>query len=139
MKRRGVTLVDAMAALVAVGTLVSISLQIAASASYERREFQRRLFAEVEAANALERASALKWEEVSPSAPLPIELSAAARETLPQGSLKIDVMALDASDLAPAARKVRVEVGWKDRAGQAAKPVRLTKWLYPPRIQEARR
>ncbi len=133
MKRTGTTLLDVISAAVAVATLVTLSVQIAASTSHERREGERRVRAQIEAANAMERINALAWSELSPDKKLPIELGEAARQSLPGALLKIDVQAVDATADAPAARRVRVELTWHDRAGQTVKPVQLTQWFYPPR------
>jgi prepilin-type N-terminal cleavage/methylation domain-containing protein len=126
-KRNGMSLIEVSAAIVLLGALAMIVMQALEWTLVERREAERREVAMLEAANAMERLASTKWEllSLSPSAEQP--LSAVAKELLPDGRLTTEVKAAGND---PAARRLVVEVHWRNRAGEENQPVRLTTWVH---------
>jgi prepilin-type N-terminal cleavage/methylation domain-containing protein len=127
IRRHGLSLMEVSAAIVLLGALATVVIQALEWTLVERREAQRREIAMVEAANAMERLAAAKWESLAPHASAEESLSAIATEMLPSGRLTTEVTAAGES---PAARRIVVEVHWLNRAGEEGKPVRLTTWIY---------
>jgi Tfp pilus assembly protein PilE len=127
IRRLGMSLMEVSAAIVLLGALATVVMQALEWTLVERREAQRRETAMVEAANAMERLAAEKWESLAPHASAAEPLSAVAKETLPGGRLTTEVTAAGDN---PAARRIVVEVHWLNRAGEEDKPVRLTTWIH---------
>jgi hypothetical protein len=81
----------------------------------------------LEAANAMERLAATKWDSLSPRESVEEPLSAVAKQMLPSGRLTTEIKAARDD---PAARRLVVEVHWLNRAGEEVSPVRLTTWVH---------
>lgn len=125
--RRGFGLVEMTVTAVLVVVAMGVTVQILGGVARERRSALRRELAVLEAANALERATARPWEELIPDAAPPAELSEAARASLPGAALAVGVQAVEGP---VPARRVTVTVRWRDRSGQFEAPVRLVGWVH---------
>lgn len=126
--RRGVTLFEVSAAGILLAAAMVMSLQVLGSIAANERAAERRQWAVQEAANVLERLAALDWAEVTPERAAAAELSAPAREALPGGQLVVEVTG-PADDTADAKRIV-VEVRWRNQSGSRATAVRIVAWKY---------
>lgn len=85
------------------------------------------LTATQEAANLLERAEALNWDELTTTGAAKLQLSAQARQTLPEGRVE---MLVDGPSGRPLARRVAACVRWRPQPGEPEREVRLVAWRY---------
>ena len=76
-------------ALVVLAALTTLCLQFFAAASDQRRQVFAQLTATQEAANLLERAEALEWNDLTPAKAAKLQLSAPARQTLPEARAEV--------------------------------------------------
>jgi Tfp pilus assembly protein PilE len=125
MKHRGFTIWETTVALVVLAGLTTLCLQLAAVAADQRRQVFAELAATQEAANLLERTQTLEWDDLTTAAKL--QLSALARETLPQGRAEVIV---DEPSGQPQGRRLAVAVHWRPQPGEPEHQVRLVAWRY---------
>jgi hypothetical protein len=113
-----------------LGALTVVSLQMLAALSAQRRAAEQRAIATQEAANLIERVSALPWSEVTPERVAEMRMTPATQHTLDGATANVSVT----TEAGPAAAKhVRVEIGWDDASPRAGAPVRLHAWLFETR------
>ncbi len=127
MKRRGFTLWETLVALLVLSALTTLCLQFFAAVSDQRRQVFTQLTATQEAANLLERVEALGWNELTTANAAKLQLSAQARQTLPDGS---DEMLVDEPAGTPPAKRVAASVRWRPQPGEPEQEVRLVAWRY---------
>ncbi len=127
MKRRGFTLLEVSVALLALAALATLCLQFFAAASDQRRQVFAHLAATQEAANLLERVEALEWNDLTPQNAAKLQISAQARQVLPEGRAE---MLVDDPSGTPPARRVAVVVHWRPQLGEPEREVRLVAWRY---------
>ncbi len=127
--RRGVMLMEAVAAGALLAVLLIISLRVMAAAALERRVVEKRTVAIQEAANAIERASALSWEQITPERLAEIRLSPAVEQFLAGAKLAWTV---EPTASGPTAKHIRAELTWQSPNGAPSAPVRLNYWAYAP-------
>ena len=127
MKRRGFTLLEVSVALLVLAVLTTICLQFFAAANDQRRQVFAHLTATQEAANLLERAEAVGWDELTFRNAARLKLSDQARQTLPDPRVE---MLVDESSGTPPARRVVVAVHWRPQPGEPEREVRLVAWRY---------
>lgn len=125
--RRGFTLIEALAAAAVLMVVTGLVVKTVGWSVVERRAAARRLWAQQEAANIMERVTARPYAELTSDAAEDVELSAAAGRMLPDGQL--DVSIEDATGALPA-RKINVSIHWRNPAGEHVSPVRLTAWVF---------
>jgi hypothetical protein len=122
----GFTLLELTASSVILAGCLLVTLSALDALGAQRRAAAHRDLALAEAANIVERLSALPEAELTVEHVAGVALSEAANR-LPGGQLKIDLT--DAATQPPS-RKLHVEVHYLLEGGQPAAPVRLTTWLY---------
>jgi prepilin-type N-terminal cleavage/methylation domain-containing protein len=127
MKRRGFTLWETLIALLVLSALTTLCLQFFAAVNDQRRQVFAHLTATQEAANLLERAEALNWDELTTTSAAKLQLSAQARQTLPEGRV---AMLVDGPSGTPLARRVAACVRWRPQPGEPEREVRLVAWRY---------
>ena len=127
MKRPGFTLMETCVALLLLSVLTTLCLQFFAAASDQRRQVYAQLAATQEAANLLERAEAMNWDELTTTSAAKLQLSAQARQTLPEGRVE---MLVDGPSGTPLARRVAACVRWRPQPGEPEREVRLVAWRY---------
>ena len=127
IRREGVFLIEVAAALVLLGALAAIVAQTVAWSAAERRASERREMALAEAANAIERLAAADWDSLAPEAATEETLSPVAKQMLPRGRITHEIQATTGS---PPAKRIAIEVLYRNPAGEAEAPVRLTTWVY---------
>ena len=127
MKRRGFTLLETTVALLVLAALTTLCLQFFAAASDQRRQVFAQLAATQEAANLLERAEALAWNDLTTENAAKLQLSPQARQTLPEGRVE---MLVDGPSGTPPAKRVAVAVRWRPLPGEPEREVRLVAWRY---------
>ncbi len=130
--RRGVILLEVVAACGLMAVLVAVCLQMLAVTTATRRTVERRAIALQEAANLLERASALSWQDITPERLTEIDIAPSVREILPGAVARWSVKT--PAEPGPPATQVRVEITWINPAGQTDVPVRLSYWMYAAHV-----
>jgi Tfp pilus assembly protein PilV len=132
MRRRGITILELTIAILVAGIVLGGIAQLLATVAAQRRESERRLAAIHEAANQMERLAALSWGELTPEGTGGWELTGEAAAALPDGTLSVDLSEVETGgDNALPARRVAVEVAWRNSAGTTVEPVRLVAWRFP--------
>lgn len=127
MKRRGFTLWETSVALLVLTALTAICLQFFAAANDQRTQVFARLTATQEAANLLERARALDWNDLTPRSTAKFQLSPQARRVLSEG--RVEVLVDQAAGALPA-KRVAASVWWRPQPGVPEQEVRLLAWRY---------
>ena len=127
--RRGVSLFEIVVATVLLGAVMTVSVQLLGWAAATRESAERRQWAVQEVANLMERLASRPWSELTPEAAAAESISDSARAMLRDAELKIAVTE-PASE--PAAKRVAIELRWRNRAGEFDSPVRLTTWICRP-------
>lgn len=129
MKRRGITILETIVAGVLLAATMSVCLQLLGAHAAQQRTAQQRQTAMREAANAMERAAAVPFRELTPQRLAEIQLSPEASTALPDGELTVELAPVPDDS---AARRVTVSIRWQDRNGEWVKPVQLTAWRTRP-------
>jgi hypothetical protein len=125
--RRGFTLLEVSLAGLLLVVLMAITVQMLAWVASERRAADRRQWAIQEAANVMEHLAARPWENLTADHVASIELSAPARDVLPEAELQVTVVVEPDQ---PNAKRLGVTVRWHPRPEQPAAQARLTSWVY---------
>jgi hypothetical protein len=132
MKRRlrnrsGSVLQEALAA-VGMGAIVVASIaQLLAVASRQWVASEQRSLAVRETGNAMEEVLSRPWAGVQNDKLSDIGLSQTGKELLPDAKLKVTAIA---SETEKDSLQIRIELDWRNPAGQRAAPVRLVAWRY---------
>lgn len=127
--RRGTTLFELLITLGVVGVLSASIVPMLRWSNLQQRESERRMVAQEEVRNVLERAAALPWDELRQDVVEAWKPSGAAAQ-LPEPRLVVRVD--DLPEESPPARRVRAELSWNMGSQRPALPVRVTAWFYPP-------
>ncbi|MBX3411702.1 MAG: hypothetical protein KF708_03200 [Pirellulales bacterium] len=126
--KRGAMLFEALVSTAVLGTALAITAQLSGLAHVQQRSAERRGVALAEAANLMERAAALPADQIAPEFVTEWKLSDIAVSRLPEARLAVSVVDEPGE---VSARRLSVEIRWRNRAGQDDAPVRLTSWFYP--------
>jgi hypothetical protein len=129
MKRRGVFLIEVLAACGLTAVLLALCVQILSLTALERRHIERRAIALQEAANLVERASALPFGDLSAANLAELSLSPEVAAILPHAKSSFSITD-EPGDLP--ARRVRLEIRWQGRGGREESPANLTFWTFAP-------
>ncbi len=133
--RRGSMLIEVTMATVILIVIMSVALKVLGVAAHERVAVERRQRAVLEVANVMERLAADPFDEVTPERAQRMTLSDAARHGLPGCELKVDLSPSETAAKGGAAKRITVQLRWRDRSGEWAGPVRLTSWIYRVRAR----
>lgn len=125
MRRRGMTLLELVAAAALLATILVVCLQLLAATTLHHEADQRQL-ALMEVENTLERLAAKPWNELTAQTAAG-QLSPNLRGRLPGGELKVEVTTSPAE---PLAKRIAVSLRWKDHSGQFTKPVTIVTWRW---------
>ncbi len=125
--RRGMTLVEVIVAGVLIGTVMSVALPTLGWIGQQRRASLERQEAIAEVANIMERITVEPWERITTENVRTIKLADDTERQLPEAKLTI---AVSSKPPAPDAKRIAVELTWKNRAGRRVAPVRLVAWVY---------
>lgn len=127
--RRGVVMLEVVVGCGLLAVLLALAVQLLSVTALQRRHTERRAIALEQAANVVERVSAVPYAEITPERLAAIELSPEVRQILPGGTARLFVDD-EAGDVP--AKRVRVEIQWTGAGGRTEAPARLTYWFYPP-------
>jgi prepilin-type N-terminal cleavage/methylation domain-containing protein len=130
--RRGMTLLECTVALVILSLAMLGLVQLLAAASGQRRLTEARRMAMQEVANQAERIAAMPWDAAAPDKLTGWSPSQDLAAAIPGATCR--AQATDETG-PPAARRIRLEVGWSDPAGRSQQPVVLTVWKFQPEAQ----
>lgn len=126
--RRGFTLLEVLAAVAVLASLIAAWLPLQHTVAKLRRASQWRQAAQFEAAGVMERLAAWPAVELTPEKVAGIELSDEARLALPNALLHIDVQPA-ADD--PAGVRVAVQVAWSESStDERPRQIELVAWRY---------
>jgi hypothetical protein len=128
-RRSGFLLAEVLISVILLAVAMTLAVKLVGWVALEQRAAQRRERALWEASNLLERLSARPWEELSPEAARALALSPAALQALPGAELKVEVTD---QDRPLPARRLQVEIRWRDRSGGFEAPIRLATWVNRP-------
>jgi Tfp pilus assembly protein PilV len=128
-QRRGSLLVEVAMAVVMLVIAMTLTVKVLGWVAMERRASDRRQWAAQEVCNVMERVTARPFDTVSQGSVGDITLSAQARQMLPGGELKIEVVEDDPTG-GKGSKRVSVQLRWHDRSGGWDAPARLTSWIY---------
>ncbi|MHB8901969.1 MAG: hypothetical protein ACYC6Y_24700 [Thermoguttaceae bacterium] len=129
----GTTLLEVVAAGAILGALIVACMQMLGRAALQQQAIANRRAALQAAANAMERAAALPWHELTAAGGERIvrELDG---QPMPRGAnLKLVV---DPSDSPMPARRVRVVVTWRERNDGAERRQELVAWRFAEEPQQ---
>lgn len=126
-RSRAYMLVEIVTASVLVGLAMVMTVSMLSTLAYQRRTSERRGWALQEAANVMERLSALPFERLTDeTAGAYAKLSASAEKVLPGGRVQATVREEQGG---PPMKRIEVAVSWSGKAGRRERPVRLTYWV----------
>lgn len=126
--RRGVVLLEVIVGCSLLAVFLAVCVQLLSVTALERRDIERRAVAMQEAANVIERVSAMGYDDVTPEKLKAIKLSPDIEQILPGATAQLSV---DEESGDVPAKRVRVEIRWNAGRGNQA-PARLTYWVYRP-------
>jgi hypothetical protein len=126
-RRRGVTLVEVSVSIFLVASLGSLIVGALVSRAKQQRAIDCRELAVVEAGNLMEQLTSLSWNDLTPERLAPLTLSENLRNSIPAATLDLKV---DPTADKPEAKRITIRIDYPGPAGQAARPVRLTSWVY---------
>jgi Tfp pilus assembly protein PilV len=130
LKRRGSLLAEVGIATVVLMMVMGLMVKMLSTIARERRAAEQRQRGVFEVANLMERITARPFDEVTPLAARKISLSDAARASLRDSELAIDVSAGENSAVAGrSAKRVMIRLRWRGPSGEWQAPVRLTSWI----------
>lgn len=125
--RGGFTLIELMATMIVLGTILITMAPLLRWVSVQRREADVRQMALREVDNTLERIVGQPYELIAEESTGRVLTSDAVGKLLRDPRLYVVVAEVDD---AGEAKQVTVELRWKDGAGNDVAPVRLTTWVY---------
>ncbi|MHC5538961.1 type II secretion system protein [Singulisphaera rosea] len=125
-KRRAFTLIEITVISAMLVAAMATTLQVVSWVAIQRRATDRRQLAIQEVANLMERLAARPWNRLNAEGDQALALSDSARSGLPGARLEVDVDVLASEG----AKRIRMRLSWRNRAGTMEAPVRLTAWRY---------
>jgi len=136
LKRKGFSLLELAVAAIVLGAILAVVLKFYAAMAAGELAVRHRELAAREAANVLERLWQWPYEQLTAEKAREVRLGEEAREGLPGGELAVEI-SQPAQD--PGAKRMVVEVRWRERPDAPPSPVRLVAWRYRnPAKPEAR-
>jgi len=126
-KQRGFTLIEALVSCLLLAVLTTLCLELVGASMAQRKAAALREIALQEAASAMERVAATRWEDLTPAVLGKIALSREGAAALPDGVVTVQ---LQPSEETPLAKQITVEVRWAPARGKPALRVRLVAFRY---------
>lgn len=123
----GFTILELMVTLILLASVMATVVPLLSWVNAQRRAADARQVAVQEATNILERFSARDWDDVSQPSAIAVKLSADTAESLRDARLKVTV---HWDPQQPTAKRITVELRWKNREGDELSPVRLTGFVF---------
>jgi hypothetical protein len=108
--------------------MMVLTLKVLGWVALQRRGVERREQAVLEVANLMERVTARPYDAVTPGLARELTETARAAESLPDADLRIDI-AESQPGAGRSAKRIAIQLLWRDQSGEWAAPVRLTSWI----------
>ncbi len=136
VKRKGFSLLELVVAAIVLAAILAVVLKFYAAMVAGELAARHRDAAAREAANVLERLWQWPFEQLTAEKARQLRLGEEAREGLPGGELAVEIREPDKD---PGAKRIVVEVRWRERPDAPPTPVRLVAWRFRnPAKPEAR-
>lgn len=116
-----------MVAMMMLGSLMAGLVPLLSWVHAQRRAADARQIAVHEVANVMERFSTRDWNDMTQAAADAVKLTPEAAGLLQEPQLKVIVEAVSKPSIA---KRVTVELRWKNRQGNGVSPARLTSFVY---------
>jgi hypothetical protein len=129
MQRRGVILIEVIVACGLAAVLLTVCVQVLTLMAVERRGVERRAIGLQEAANLVEQASAIPFEQLTKEKLNAMSIDSALATLLPDGKAYFSVE--EEWEPLPS-KRVSVELSWLGAGRRREAPVRLTTWVFAP-------
>lgn len=126
--RRGSLLVEVTMSSVLLVIVMVLTVKVLGWVALERRGVERREQAVLEVANLMERVTARPYDAVTPGLARELAETARAAESLPDADLKIDI-AESQPGAGRSAKRIAIQLRWRDQSGEWTGPVHLTSWI----------
>jgi Tfp pilus assembly protein PilV len=127
-KRKGSLLAEVTMAAVLLMIAMTLTVKVLGYVALERRASERRQRAVLEVGNLMERITAHPFDMVTADLAGQTTLSPAARQSLPDSELKVDV-AETKPGAGRSAKRIAITLRWRGTTGEWEAPVRLTSWI----------
>lgn len=130
-RRKASSMIEVTVALFILASLITAVTKVTILTAHQRRAVERRQLAFSETANLMERAAATPWNETTTQQFAKFKLSSILQQQLPTATLRIEV---DEIPQPLPAKRITIEVFWKNAVGRQVEPARLVSWKYaqPP-------
>lgn len=129
VKRRAYLLIETVMAGLLVALGMAMTLKLLAWTVAERRISERRGWATQEAANVMERLTAMPFNRLdAATARKDAKLSAGAATVLPGGKIEAEVHD------EPPMKRIDISVTWQGSGGRLELPMKLTSWVAPKEL-----
>jgi hypothetical protein len=125
---KGSTLIETAIAMVVLSTAVVLVGQTVSLVALQRRQIEQRDWAAGEAANLMERAYLLPWEQLTTERLGPLQPSDSCRERLRDVDVRMTVRTTEGE---ANGRQITIQLDWLSPGGQRVAPLRLTAWRFP--------
>ncbi len=126
--RRGSLLAEVTMSSVLLIVVMVLTVKVLGWVALERRGVEKREQAVLQVANLMERLTARPYDAVTPVLVREFAETAKPADALPDAELKIDV-AESQPGAGRSAKRIAIELRWRDSSGEWSGPVRLTSWL----------
>jgi len=126
-KRKGFSLLELAVAAIVLGAILAVVLKFYAAMAAGEVAVRHRDVAAREAANVLERLWQWPWDQLTAEKAREVRLGEEAQQGLPGGELAVEI-SQPAQE--PDAKRIAVEIRWRERPDAPPSPVRLVAWRY---------
>ena len=131
VRRSGAVLLECIVAFGLLAVMATVCVQMLSLTSAGQRATERRAIALQEAANIMERVTAVSWSEISTERLGEVHLAPDVIRILPDATLELSVE--PSVDDGPAGKHISLAIRWKNPAGDPESPVRLDYWAFQSR------
>ena len=132
-RRSGTTLIEVVAAGAILAVLLIVCAQMLTRTAVQQQAIANRRAALEMAANAMERARAIPWEDLNAASLGPIAQAVAGQAML-RGA-RIDVTVDEPESDVPA-KRIRVTVDWREQRDGEQRTQKLTAWRFAEGLPE---
>ena len=126
-RRRAAILLETMIATAVLAALLAVISRAIVVTGCQQQQIGRRTWAAEAAENLQERLTSRPWNAITSALVAGVRLPAEVRRHLPAAHLQVEVV--PTADR-PLGKRITVTIHWENRAGRAARPVRLVTWVF---------
>lgn len=130
MKRHGFTIAETAVAVVILGVILGVGLQVMSAAAKAEARLHRRQLAIQEVQNQLERLELVGWDDLNDDVGKSLALSEAAQGQLREARIVVSVHESEKSETLPEAKQIVVTLTWQEPEEDSPSRVRLTTWRF---------